>query len=134
MVHKYYLRNTNNIDFLIEDNAFEVRDGVVFTRFEFPIKYRGTPVNWVTMNDFEKKILLQYLCVPTKGEIPIMPIEPLIVMKLIAGRHKDRTDIIELLKISPVFQIEVVESFVETNLPSQLKLFQELVLCAESEQ
>ena len=61
-----------------------------------------------------------------------LPLAPLVVMKLIARRHKDLADVVELLK-RRINEIESLRAFVVENLPAQQKMFDELVACAEAE-
>jgi hypothetical protein len=126
-----YLRNTNNLDFLVDDNAFLYSDRVVYVRNDLPIKYFGTRVNWVSMSPSEKPIFGKFLVLPARDQVPIMPVEPLIAMKLIAGRHKDRTDIIELAKVRS--DLTSIVEFTSTNIPHLLPLLNELIICAEEE-
>jgi hypothetical protein len=126
-----YLHNTNNLDFLVDDNAFVYQDKIVYVRSDLPIKYFGTRVNWVSMAPSEKPIFGPYLILPARDQVPIMPIEPLIAMKLIAGRHKDRTDIIELVKVR--HDLTSIVGFVSTNIPHLGPLLDELIICAEEE-
>ena len=126
-----YLRNTNNLDFLVDDAAFIFRDKVVYVRNDLPIKYFGSRVNWVSMSPAEKPIFGKYLMMPVRDQIPIMPVEPLIAMKLITGRHKDRTDIIELAKVRS--NLASIVEFTSVNIPHLLPLLNELIICAEEE-
>ena len=126
-----YLRNTNNLDFLVDDNAFLYSDRVVYVRNDLPIKYFGTRVNWVSMSPSEKPIFGKFLVLPARDQVPFMPIEPLITMKLISGRHKDRTDIIELAKVRS--DLSSIVEFTAANIPHLLPLLNELIICAEEE-
>jgi hypothetical protein len=126
-----YLRNTNNLDFLVDDNAFLYSDKVVYVRNDLPIKYFGSRVNWVSMSPSEKPIFGNFLMLPARDQVPIMPVEPLIAMKLIAGRHKDRTDIIELAKVRS--DLSSIREFTSTNIPHLLPLLDALIVCAEEE-
>ena len=120
-----YLRNTNNLDFLVDDNAFIYSDRVVYVRNDLPIKYSGTRVNWISMAPSEKPIFGKFLVVPARNQVPIMPIEPLIAMKLIAARHKDKTDIVELIKAGA--DIDPIIAFVEERFPTKLPLLRQLI-------
>ena len=126
-----FLRNTNNIDVVVDDSAFIFREGVTYIRNDLPIKYYGTNVNWISLSTSEKPMFDEFLRVPAPGDIPIMPIEPLIAMKLISARHKDRTDIIELLKIWG--DLSSIESFVKKHIPQRLPMLEQLEICAEEE-
>ena len=126
-----YLRNTNNIDFVVEDSAFIYRKGITYIRADLPIKYYGTNVNWISLSPTEKPMFDEFLRVPAPGDVPIMPIEGLIAMKLITARHKDRTDIVELLKIWR--DVNSIENFVKKHMPQRLTLLEQLGICAEEE-
>ena len=126
-----YLRNTNNLDFLVGDNAFVHRDKIIYVRNDLPIRYFGSEVHWVSMRDSEKSIFGRFLLLPARGQVPIMPIEPLIGMKLLSGRHKDRTDIIELVKVRS--DLSSIVEFTKTNIPALLPMLDELITCAEEE-
>lgn len=126
-----YLRNTNNIDFVVDDNAFIFRDSMVYVRNDLPIKYFGTNINWISLSPAEKPMFDEFLRVPTPGDIPIMPIEPLIVMKLISARHKDHTDIVELLKLRS--DLSSIKNFVKQYVPQRLPILEQLEICAEGE-
>jgi hypothetical protein len=130
-----YPRTTMNIDVAVGDCAFEYRDKVTFMKAGLPMKYAGIRIHYVApTNPFEKAMLEQYLVMPAHGDLPpVLPIGPLVVMKLIAGRHKDRADVIELFKRRTVTSIEEIEKFVKVNLPSQIEVLNELITCAANE-
>jgi hypothetical protein len=128
-----YGRTTQNVDYAVGKCAFEYRDKALFLRPDLPIKYLGIPVHYVAPSDpFEVAMLEQYLTVPAPGEIPVLPLGPLVVMKLIARRHKDMADLVELLK-RRIRETEYLRGFVAENLPRQRAMFDELVACAEAE-
>jgi hypothetical protein len=79
-------------------------------------------------------MLEQYLITPSTGDLPpVLPISPLVVMKLAAGRYKDRADIIELFKRRTMNSIDEIEKFVRSYLPSQIEVFLNLVACVANE-
>jgi hypothetical protein len=128
-----YGRITQNVDYAVGKCAFEYRDKALFLRSDLPIKYLGIPVHYVAPSDpFEMAMLEQYLTVPAPGEVPVLPLGPLVVMKLIARRHKDMADLVELLK-RRIRETEYLRGFVAENLPRQRAMFDELVACAEAE-
>lgn len=128
-----YGRTTQNVDYAVGKCAFEYRDKALFLRPDLPIKYLGIPVHYVAPSDpFEMAMLEQYLTVPAPGEVPVLPLGPLVVMKLIARRHKDMADLVELLK-RRIRETEYLRGFVAENLPRQRAMFDELVACAEAE-
>jgi len=129
-----YGRTTQNVDYVVGKCAFEYRDKALFLRPELPVRYLGIPIHYVApTNTFEQAMLDQYLTIPNRGDIPVLPLNPLIVMKLIAHRHKDRADIVELLKRCSGGAVESALAFVAENLPSQKEVFDGLVADAEAE-
>ena len=128
-----YSRTTSNVDYAVGTGAFESRNKALYLRPDLPVKYLGIPVHYVApTNSFEQAMLEQYMVIPDWGQVPILPIKPLIVMKLISHRHKDLADLVELLK-RRISEIEDIRTFVGENLPKQKNMFDELVACAESE-
>jgi hypothetical protein len=127
-----YARTTSNVDYAVEAAAFEYRTKALYLRPDLPVKYLGIPIHYVTANPFEQAMLDQYMVIPDRGQVPILPIKPLFVMKLISRRHKDLADLVELLK-RWTREINDIRAFVIENLPAQKDMFDELVACAESE-
>jgi len=128
-----YARTTNNVDYAVEPGTFEYRNKALYLRPDLPVKYLGIPIHYITpSNPFEQAMLEQYLVIPDRGQVPILPIKPLVVMKLISRRHKDLADLVELLK-RRISEVEDIRAFVGESLPAQKGLFDELVACAEAE-
>ena len=127
-----YSRTTNNIDWAVGKCAFEFRDQDLFLR-ELPIKCMGVPIHYVApTNPFEQMMLEKYLVVPAPGEVPVLQLGPLVVMKLIGRRHKDCADMIELFK-RRLPELSELRVFVKDNLPSQVEQLDNLIACAEAE-
>jgi hypothetical protein len=128
-----YGRTTFNVDWGVGPCAFDYRDKALFLRADLPVKYLGIPIHYVSPNGpFERAMLEQYLVVPAPGQVPVLPLGPLLVMKLIARRHKDLADVVELLK-RRINEVEHLRGFVKENLPRQAEQFDELIACAEAE-
>ena len=128
-----YSRTTSNVDYAVGPCAFEYRNKALYLRPDLPVKYLGIPIHYVApTNPFERAMLERYMVIPDRGQVPILPVKPLIVMKLISHRHKDLADLVELLK-RRISEIEDIRAFVGENLPAQKDTFDELVACAESE-
>jgi hypothetical protein len=128
-----YGRTTQNVDYAVGKCAFSYNDKALFLRADLPVRYMGIPVHYVLPSDpFEVAMLEQYLTVPAPGEVPVLPLGPLVVMKLIAHRHKDLADLVELLK-RRIREVEYLRGFVAENLPGQQSMFDQLVASAEQE-
>lgn len=128
-----YARTTFNVDWGVGACAFSYREKALFLRPDLPVKYLGIPIHYVApSNPFEQAMLEQYLVVPSPREVPVLPLGPLVVMKLIARRHKDLADVVELIK-RRINEVEQIRGFVKENLPKQMDQFDELIACAEAE-
>jgi len=127
-----YPRPTKDIDFLVGDEAFEFHGPLVTHRPGLPISYEGIGIDWVSLEPNERAAFEEFLVVPNGDEVPVISVEPLIAMKLIAGRHKDQTDVIELVKAGA--DIDSVHNFVAQNFPKKLALLDRLVATAEAEE
>lgn len=128
-----YGRTTQNVDFAVGPCAFEYRDKAWFLRIGLPFKILGIPIHYVApSNPFEQAMLDQYLEIPAASHVPVLPLEPLVVMKLISMRHKDLADLVELFK-RQIPNLDSVRAFVASNLPSQVSMLDELITCAEDE-
>ena len=128
-----YGRTTQNVDYAVGKCAFEYREKALFLRPDLPVRYLGIPIHYVApSNPFELAMLERYLTVPAPGEVPVLPPGPLIVMKLIAGRWKDLSDVAELVK-RHLREVAYLRAFIAENLPSQLSRFDGLVADAERE-
>jgi hypothetical protein len=126
-----YPRGTKDIDFLVDDSAFDFIGPLVVHRPGLPISYKGVGIDWVSLEPHERSTLDEFLVLPNPGEVPTMPLEPLIAMKLVAGRHKDQADVVEMLKANA--DLEAARSFVGQRFPQKLDLLERLIAQAESE-
>jgi hypothetical protein len=127
-----YPRLTKNVDFLVGDEAHEHRGSVACYRPGIPVSYDGIGVNCRSLEPRERKALEEFLVVPPPGVVPVVPVEPLVAMKLLAGRHKDQADVVELVKSG--VDAGSCRRFVEGFFPDLLSLLDRLVLQAEGEE
>ena len=81
----------------------------------------------------EKELLEQYLEVPSLGTVPILPLGPLIAMKLMVGRFKDKADVCEMVKRRGLREVEAVMKYIAENMPSHAGLMAELIAAADNE-
>lgn len=127
-----YPRPTKDIDFLVDDSAFEFHGPIVSHRPGLPVSYQGVSVDWVSLEPHERAALEKFLVLPLRDEdVPVLPVEPLVAMKLIAGRLKDQTDVVEIVKAGA--DIASIRNFVAKNFPTKTKLLDKLIDLAMSE-
>lgn len=91
-------RATKDVDFIVGREAFRtVRPLLTYRDDLHEIVSRGVgQVDLLAALD-DDPVLLRALSLPAPGEIPVVPIEVLVVMKLRADRPQDRADITRLM-------------------------------------
>ena len=127
-----YPRNTRDIDFMVGDEAFVFHGLLVEPRPGLPMKYSGVTIDWVSLEPNERSALEEFLVEASPGEVPVMGVVPLIAMKLIAARQKDKSDIVELIKAGT--DLEALVSFVRERFPQKLSLLEHLMDTAKEEE
>jgi hypothetical protein len=106
-------RATKDVDFLVGDEAFEHHpDGLVTLRAGVPFQVRGVAVDFITPGPSEGFLAAALEAEP--GSIIDGP--PLVYMKLKSPRHKDRTDVIELVKAS--LDLDACRAYLAEHAPS----------------
>jgi hypothetical protein len=116
-----YLRATDDVDFLVGDEAFEHHGNIVSFKAGVPIEIDGIRIDYLSPTALGKHVESAFRQADT---FHVVPIEILIYMKLVAKRRKDQLDVIELLKRTT--QIKTIRSYVETYAIDLLPLFDEL--------
>jgi hypothetical protein len=90
-------RATNDVDFLVGEEAFEHHaGGLVTMKYGVPIQVGGVPVDLLsaTTNRCEDA-----LAVAGIDGVPVAPLEVLIYLKLASPRPRDLADVIELIRL-----------------------------------
>lgn len=121
-------RATKDVDFLVGDEAFEHHaDGIVTLRAGVPFQVRDVAVDFIGPGPSEG-----FLAAALDAE-PGSMIEgpPLVYMKLKSPRHKDRTDVIELIKAG--LDVETCRAYLSTNAPSLVAELDAAVARAQAE-
>jgi hypothetical protein len=126
-----YPRHTKDIDFMVGDEAFEFHGLLVEPRPGLPVRYSGVTIDWVSLEPDDRAALEEFLVEASPGIVPIMGVVPLIAMKLIAARQKDKADIVELIKAGA--DLDELSSFVKSRFPHKLSLLEHLIDKAREE-
>jgi hypothetical protein len=100
-------------------------------KLDYPIRYSGVEVDWVWLEPHERAAFDHFLVLPHEGEVPIIPVEPLVLMKLVAGRSKDHTDIVEMIKAGA--EVERLRVFVHQFKPDLTENLEKLAEIARRE-
>ena len=106
-------RATRDVDFLVGDDAFERHaGGLVTLRAGVPFQVNGVAVDFLTPEATESFLAAALEADP--GSMIDGP--PLIYMKLKSPRHKDRTDVIELIKAG--VDVDACREYLSRHAPS----------------
>src|SRR5262245_27254673 len=86
-------RTTEDIDFLVGNEAFETHEGGFVTMRVPVIEFDGIEIDQVPLTEAQR-VVEECLDHPLVSEdVPIAPLEIIVLMKLIAGRTQDLADI-----------------------------------------
>jgi hypothetical protein len=122
-----YIRATKDVDFLIGDEGFE-HHGSLVTKAGVPIEVDGVRIDMLADDALEDEFDGTEI---TEG-IPIISVEGLIYLKLIAHRRRDKEDIVELLKAG--IDEKPVRQFVRELNESLLLRLDDLIMLADEEE
>jgi hypothetical protein len=117
-----YPRTTDDVDFLVGDEAFQKHAGGLVT-LKLPLIAVGkVSVDFVSIEEArgEREQMLEALENPRVSEgVPVVSLPVLVYLKLKAGRQRDIADVVELLKRGRI-EIEIVDRYLEDRAPDQL--------------
>ena len=119
-----YQRATKDVDFLVAEEAFvQHASGIVTINPKVPIAVGAVPVDPVSIGINEEFLTASFDDAVTDVGIPIAPLEVLIYLKLSAGRKRDKSDVLELIKagveLEPVY--DYFEGHADQDLMDELK-------------
>jgi len=122
-------RATRDVDFLVGDEAFERHaGGLVTLRPGVPFQVNKVAVDFISREADEGFLDAALEAEPGSMLEPA----PLVYMKLKSPRHKDRTDVIELIKAG--LDVELCRGYLEANAPLYLGQLDEAVTRARAEE
>jgi hypothetical protein len=90
-------RATQDVDFLVDESAFEHRPGGLVL-LKVPFQANGVPIDSLAPAQDEPFLAEERDRAPITAGIPVIGVEALVYMKLKASRMRDRVDVVELLK------------------------------------
>lgn len=124
-----YPRATVVVDFLVGAEAFETHaGGLVTLRPGIPFQVNGVAIDLLSPSA-DEAFLEESLAAPP-GSMVEAP--PLVYLKLKSPRHKDRTDVIELVKAG--IDADACRAYLSANAPAYLAAFEEALARAIAEE
>lgn len=116
-------RATKDVDFLVDETAFERRPGgLVLLRVPFEVG--GVPVDSLAPSEHEPFLATARDEAKESHGIPVVAVEALVYMKLKAHRLRDQVDVVELLKAGT--DEEACRLWLRTHAPEMLARFEPL--------
>ena len=108
-----FVRSTKDVDFLVSEDAFDHHvGGLVTLRSGLPFALNNVPIDLIGTSEdvyFEDAL---YSSDKSEG-VPIVPIDALIILKLEAGRRRDKMDIERIYEESGYIDWDSVFDVVE---------------------
>ena len=86
-------RTTEDIDFLVGDEAFERHPGGFVTMRVPVVEFDGIDVDQVPLTDALRVVEDGLNRAPVSEGVPIAPVDTIVIMKLVAGRTQDLADV-----------------------------------------
>lgn len=121
-----YVRATEDVHFLVGDDALEQHAGGIVTfRSGIPIDVGGVSVDYLTTAKLGAHVKAELDSPVVSDGLPVVTIEALVYMKLVAHRMRDRADVTELLKRG--VEVGRVRAYLSAHAPDLLGRFDVLV-------
>lgn len=131
-----YPRTTDDVDFLVGDEAFEKHAGGLVTLKMPLIAVGNVRIVFLSMDESqgEKEQLRSAVeNPPQSNRVPIVPLAALVYMKLKAGRQKDRADLVELLKRGRI-EVEEIDRNLAKHAPALVRRWNHIKKIAGEEE
>lgn len=131
-----YPRTTDDVDFLVGDEAFEKHAGGLVTLKLPLIAVGNVRIDFVSIDEpqGEKEQLRAAVeDPPQSNQVPIVPLVALVYMKLKAGRQKDLADLVELLKRGRI-EMEEIDLYLAKHAPVLVRKWEQIKKSAAEEE
>jgi len=119
-----YPRTTKDVDFLVGSEAFERTEPVLVFRAELRDLVRVGVVDLMPL-PLGHGELAEHLSVLTDDGVPVIGVEALVLLKLLANRPQDRADVGQLIDVG--LDVSAVTGYLRRNAPQLLAAFAEIV-------
>lgn len=119
-------RTTEDIDFLVGDEAFVSHAGGFVTMRVPVVEFDGIAVDQVPLTDALRVVEADLNRAPVSEGVPIAPLDTLVIMKLLAGRTQDLADVEAIIGSGAdrEFLMSVVQSKVPDRAVALRRLFE----------
>jgi hypothetical protein len=122
-------RTTEDIDFLVGDEAFERHPGGLVTMRVPVVEFDGIDVDQVPLTESLRGLEDGLDRAHTSEGVPIAPLDTIVIMKLLAGRTQDLADVEAILASGA--DRELLRAAVQKAAPSHAQTLERLIGNAE---
>lgn len=127
-----YPRATKDVDFLVGEEAFEHHaGGLVTMKPGMPIEVRGVVIDFLSATQGESH-LDAALRAPGGDGIRVAPSEVIAYLKLKSPRARDRSDLIELVKVG--LDVKAVRAYLSAHAAEMIPKWEAIVADARAEE
>jgi hypothetical protein len=123
-VYRNRPRTTEDIDFLVGDEAFEAHAGGFVTMRVPVVAFDGIDVDQIPLTDALRVVEAGLNHPRVSDGVPIAPIETIVIMKLLAGRTQDLADVEAI--IASGTDREFLRAKVRDAAPDRLEMLERL--------
>lgn len=116
-------RSTKDVDYMVGMEAFEKTFPILVYREELKDLVRMGVIDLLGVPPTHA-FLEKHLTLPQEGEIPVLPLEALVLMKLLAARPQDLADVSALLEAGA--DVDRITSYLRENAPELIPPFASL--------
>lgn len=126
-------RATKDVDFLVDETAWQPSPaGLLVMRVGLPVEAHGVAIDTLPIRSSEPFLRAAMDGSISSEGVPVAPVEVLFYMKLLSPRHRDRTDIIELVKRGA--DVPRIEAFIDAHAPALRPKLDDAVRTAREEE
>jgi hypothetical protein len=115
-------RTTEDIDFLVGDEAFETHAGGFVTMRVPVIEFDGIQVDQVPLTEALRGVEEALNRAQVSDGVPIAPLDVIVIMKLLAGRTQDLADVEAMVESGA--DREALRASVDKAIPDRLDLLE----------
>lgn len=117
-------RTTEDIDFLVGDEAFQRHPGGFVTMRVPVVEFEGIDVDQVPLTEALRVVEDDLNHAPVSEGVPIAPLATIVIMKLLAGRTQDLADVEAIIESG--VDRELLRAGVEKAAPQRLEVLERL--------
>jgi hypothetical protein len=125
-------RATKDVDFLVGEEAFVHHGGGLVTLAPgVPFSVAGVAVDTLWLPEGGEPLARMLDEAPRSDGVPVLPVEAVVHLKLLAHRQKDKADVVELIKAGA--RVAEIRAHLAETAPGTLALFEECLSMAAEE-